>query len=444
MGHFLPTVLGRPENLIAVPQVVDELRARRAGFTAGDPRPWIPGTLRRLARRGARPLPWSRECDLLLAPYPAPGEEAAALLDLVSSLPPAYPVALYERDTPLLPNAVVPAPADDGEEAAGGGRARDFRDPAAGLRAWRSALRQRGVGGAEALLMLPARRLRRVLRGSALAVLRPGPGASLENRRLLWCALDHQRTLAALAPAGGGALPAARRVLVVMPHFDDEVLQCGGALLCARDAGAEVRMIWLTDGAGGERGAAPEKARLRHEEARSVMARLGIQDFHFLDAPETLLHRRGPWTRRLARLLRDFEPERVHTVWWADNHVDHYEAARVLRAAWPRRFDDVLLAASGLWTPLPGGALLPLPEELRRRKDELLALHASQLQEVDYLRAERGLACWYGRRLGGGVGAEAFLVLPAPAFFGAFRRSGADRRWFAGRRAAAAERGPTG
>lgn len=407
-----------------MPAVGERLPGERPGFTAGDPRDWIPGALATLEQAGKPALPWTSECDFLFAPYPLPGRETEVLLELLAGLHADYPVALYERDVPLLPNLLVPSGTED--------RGHDFATPAAGLRAYRSAFRQRGRGGAEAFVLLPARRLAGVLRGSFLGEIHPGPGGSLQNRRFLALALDHQRSLH-LLPQGlraAGPEPAGR-VAVVMPHFDDDVIQCGGALLAARAAGAEVRMIWMTDGARGIPAAGPEEsARVRREEAEAAMGRLGIADLHFLEAPETRLERRGPWTARLRRLLREFQPDRVHTVWWADNNVDHFETNRVLRAAWPRELDGAEIAASGFWTPILGNRCLPLTPEVRRVKDAALAAYASQIAEVDYLRVERGLSRWYGREEPGECYAEEFLCLPAAEYWQRYRASGASRRWF--------------
>ncbi|MFQ5750283.1 MAG: PIG-L deacetylase family protein, partial [Planctomycetota bacterium] len=354
-------------------------------------------------------------------------EETEILLELLRTLPPSYPVALYEREAGLLPNLLVE---DEGE---GDGSSLSFSEPADGLRAFRSAFRGGGKGNAEALVLLPARRLAWLLRGSFLAELRPGPGRSLENRRFLVLALDHQRSLLvnpADTPLREG-LETAQRVAFVAPHFDDEIIQFGGALRMARDRGAEVRAIWLTDGSRGVAGASREEAALiRKGEARVAMDRLGITDLHFLDAPETRLRARGPWTARLRRLLQEFRPQRVHTVWWGDNHVDHFEANRVLRKAWPADMPDVEIAAGGFWTPVPANCTLALDRKVRRAKDQALAEYASQHKEVDYLRAEHGLARWYGARLPQGKDAEAFLSLRAAEYWGRFKASGAPRRWF--------------
>jgi LmbE family N-acetylglucosaminyl deacetylase len=419
MGRFFPTILRRPANLISVAATSGLPPARRAGFLHGDPGPWIPVTLARL-----QPLPWSDACDLLLAPAPRPGPETVSLLGILDRLPSLLPVALYEKDWPVWPNLVLH---DGGAE-----HGRDFASPADGLRAYRSALRHGGVGFAEALQLLPARRTADLLRGSARALRGTARGSPLENRRFLATALDHQRSAELLAGIPGARqLAPARRIALIAPHFDDDVIQAGGAIAAARAVGAEVRVIWLTDGAQGIHGAAPGvAARVRKEEARAAMHALDVGDLHFLDAPETRLRVRGPWTGRLRALLEEFAPERTHVVWWADNHVDHYECNRVLRAAWPRVLGGASIAATGTWAPIPAGAAFPLTPAQRARKDAALGAYVSQLHEVDYLRMERGLTHWQARDAAGAQFAERHWEMPADAYFAAFRRSGSDRRFW--------------
>lgn len=414
MRRLLPVPLRRPANLISVPDLDFLPAARSAGFIHGDPAPWAPTTLRRLDA-----LPWKAACDLLLAPAPRPGDETESLLTHLDALPAERPVVLYERDWPVWPNVLVH---DGGTDVNV-----EMDSPAQGLRAYRSAFRHGGRGYAEALQILPAARTADLLRGRARAAMRAG-GDPLLNRRFLVTALDHQRS-AALVTGGNSRLAAARRVAVIAPHFDDDVIMAGGAILEALAAGAEVRMIWLTDGARGIPGMAPDMAsRLRKDEARAAMAALGVRDLHFLDLPEERVAARRPWARALGRLLEEFQPERTHVVWWADNHVDHYEASRLLRAAWPASLAGARIAAAGTWAPIPASAILPLDENLRQRKDQAIRAYVTQLQIVEYLRAERGLGRLHALGTTGARYVERYWECEAAAYFAAFRASGADRR----------------
>jgi len=429
---LFPTLLRRPDNILSMPTVGESLPGRRPGFLHGDPRQWIPGAYAAGEAVGADPpMPWVEgHADLLLAPGPAPGQESESLIRILSGLAPAFPVALFEREQPLWPNFLL---------ADGTASADQDPDGQDGLRVFRSALRQGGKGRAEAFLVAPAARHLALLRGQRRAYLRRARKDHLLNRRHLITSWEYQCALREMARTTGASfageevpsLAPVERLLVVMPHFDDEVLQCGGAILEAIARGAEVEVLWLTDGRKGVSTVPEEEsARLRHQEAVEAMARLGVTRFTFLDAPETRLRVRGSWTAALRQRLLDFRPQRVHTVWFGDNNLDHFEANRVLQAAWPSELSACRIAASGLWQPLPSwNALLPLDSAQAAAKEHALAAHASQIGEVDYLRAGRGLAAFYAQG-SAAAQAEAYWEIAAADYFAAFRATGMPRRLF--------------
>jgi len=298
------------------------------------------------------------------------------------------------------------------------------------LRGYRSAFRHRGRGGAEALLVLPAQLQLDLLNQSWRLEWRRRSGKAFLNRRHLATALDYQRSLYEVVNSRNrGNMEDVGKIAVVMPHFDDDILQCGAAMLQALDASTEVRVIWLTDGRKGVSTVSEEEsARIRHLEAERAMEIIGVTDYHFLDAPETQLKKNGPWTAKLHDLLADFQPERVFSVWWADNNVDHFEANRVLEAAWPKKL-EATIAASGLWQPLPLTSGVAISADLRQRKDEALLAYGSQINEVDYLRVDHGLGRWYARDHQADW-LEAFWEQPANDYWKAFRRSGCPKRLF--------------
>ena len=96
-----------------------------------------------------------------------------------------------------------------------------------------------------------------------------------------------------LSPPGRVEDVAARTVLVLAPHYDDEVLGCGGLLVRLVTGGARVRVLFLTDGSGGVEthdGAATPNAAAgeadsaralyasrRRQEAREATAVLGVE-----------------------------------------------------------------------------------------------------------------------------------------------------------------------
>jgi hypothetical protein len=297
----------------------------------------------------------------------------------------------------------------------------DEQSPEACLRRFRSAVRSSGLGEAEALVFLPARRLSLILRGSPLATFQPGPSKSLQNRRYLHHLLDYQRSLSLLSglvennslASSSEELPAPQRVLVLAPHFDDECLLFGQQILNAARAGSEVRVVWMTDGGN--------ESSVRHAEGLAALKVLGVEDSACLQAPESRLTAKGPWVSELRRHLTEFCPQEIMLPWWPDNHVDHFEVTRVLKAAWQPRLQDCNLRLSGFWTPLPFGECCPLNPKVA----DALKTHKSQLTGVNYLRVFQGLSCWHGD---GQRDMSRSWLLPSKEYFSAFRRSGVGKR----------------
>ncbi len=123
-----------------------------------------------------------------------------------------------------------------------------------------------------------------------------------------------------LAPPGVTTQVSADTALVIAPHFDDDVLGCGGLIAQLTSAGARVGVLFLTDGSGGVEEIADRDAyaQRRHEEAADGLRILGVTDIEYLDLPDGSL----------------------------DAHVD--EAAEAVRRALMARRPDLLLAISPL------------------------------------------------------------------------------------------------
>lgn len=94
-------------------------------------------------------------------------------------------------------------------------------------------------------------------------------------------------------PPGWTERVRAASVLVLAPHYDDEVLGCGGLIAGLATAGAPavVRVLFLTDSGGGAEVVADRDAygRRRREEAAKVCEILGIAGCDHLELPDGAL-----------------------------------------------------------------------------------------------------------------------------------------------------------
>lgn len=190
--------------------------------------------------------------------------------------------------------------------------------------------------------------------------------------------------------------PPGRRLVLLAPHPDDEILMAGGLLASFRGRENELVLISATNGEGSHRDSAYwTEHRLRHQrplESRHALQHLDLDltrlDWRRLNLKDGALPRDEAFlVNHLEQLL---EPDDLLlTTWRGDGHCDHEAAGRAgARAALSRRAQ---LAEAPVWAwhwaepddprlPWPRAHRLQVDEARLARKREALAAHASQLQ----------------------------------------------------------------
>lgn len=225
------------------------------------------------------------------------------------------------------------------------------------------------------------------------------------NRRL-------QRQLARLEPCPLPApldLSLARKVLVFVPHPDDETLGCGGtlarlALLCP------VKVVLVTDGSGA--GGLPEGAgAVRQGEFVRALARLGVTDSLQLNQPDGAFEASHELTRQIQQLLRDYQPDWVFLPSPLDYHRDHVRIAAFLEPLCRRTASVEQLLFYEVWAPVPATHVVDITDVVETKRLALTE-HATAMVCGDYQRAVDGLNNYRGLYLGKGRVAEAFWVEP--------------------------------
>jgi len=166
---------------------------------------------------------------------------------------------------------------------------------------------------------------------------------------------------------------AARRVVIVAPHPDDEILACGGLL---QQLTIPVTVIAVTDGEASHPGSATwTRARLqavRPEETMAALAVLGLDD-----VPVTRLHlpdggvtpREDALAQALASLIA--ADDLLLTTWRHDGHPDHEATARACATA--ARGCGARLVEAPIWGwhwSRPGDAAMPFAQARRLMLDE--------------------------------------------------------------------------
>jgi LmbE family N-acetylglucosaminyl deacetylase len=205
-----------------------------------------------------------------------------------------------------------------------------------------------------------------------------------------------------LSPPGATTRVHARRALVISPHFDDDVLGCGGLIAQLAASGAQVRVLFLTDGSGGEEEVADRAAyaERRHEEAARALAILGVTDLVFADLPDgALASRVDEAAAAIGRALLAHAPDLLLAISPLEISADHRAAFAALHTVLtPLRGDGALAAAAADLQILLYEANHPaFPDVLVDVSAEVdlirraIEAHASQLERHNYREMTLGL-----------------------------------------------------
>jgi len=190
--------------------------------------------------------------------------------------------------------------------------------------------------------------------------------------------------------------PDGKRIGVIAPHPDDELLGCGGTLAQAmkNHPDTRIRVLYLTDGERGSPDAAVpvvEVARIRRQEARRGLAVLGIDPGEHASFADGGLAAGRREVERVVSFLREFRPEVVMTPTPLDPHPDHRAATAILVRALEAQDENrpaVWIYEVQPCLPMNGWVRI---DEVEAMKADALAEHRSQ-RAGRLARAARGLA----------------------------------------------------
>lgn len=187
-------------------------------------------------------------------------------------------------------------------------------------------------------------------------------------------------------------VPAARRVLVVAPHMDDEVIPCGGTLILLADTGAEIHVAFATDSSGALPSAEARAAltRTRRAEAKKVSKQVGFT-FTELAFPDGQLHRNeNEVSNALTKLIEQLDPDCIFCPFPGDAHSDHMSCAAALAHAASTARSGATIFAYEVWTPSWPNVAVDI-SRVADRKERAIRLYRSQIADRDHAAAALGL-----------------------------------------------------
>lgn len=218
-------------------------------------------------------------------------------------------------------------------------------------------------------------------------------------------------------PPGQTTVVAAVPTLVLAPHFDDEVLGCGGLVAQLCRAGAPVHVLFLTDGSGGieEIDDRAIYAARRQVEAEKVIRLLGCAGAEVLGICDgALAAGRAEAAAAIRKSLLERRPGLLLVPSPLEVSADHRAAFAALYDVLSSSLEAVEGAAHGALAEVARGLEVWLYEvnhpgypdrlvdvsDCRATIEAAMAIYASQEERHPYLRAGLGLRQFRTHTLG--------------------------------------------
>ena len=222
------------------------------------------------------------------------------------------------------------------------------------------------------------------------------------------------------------------RVLVVAAHPDDEVLGCGGTIARHADAGDQVQVLIVAEGATSrqaqrDRAQVGDKLSVLAKAAQMAGSILGAEGVDLLDFPDNRLDSldRLDLIKQIEERIDFYQPQLVYVHHVGDVNVDHRRlheavvtACRPMPGHCVKRILSFEVPSSTEWQP-PGSApsfspnwFVDISEQWQRKCDALM-VYSSEMRPWPHARSMEALehlARWRGSQVGVDA-AEAFCLL---------------------------------
>jgi N-acetylglucosamine malate deacetylase 1 len=208
----------------------------------------------------------------------------------------------------------------------------------------------------------------------------------------------------------------AGRVLIIAPHFDDEMIGPGGTLALHKDAGSAIGVVYISDSAGdsAQTGSASQTV-MRKQEAETCSKLMGFEIVGFLDFPDGNLSRHEDRiATRLKEIIESWKPTQIICPFLTDHHRDHEATASAVALALRQSNWNEEVWGFEVWSTLWPNVVVDITLAVERKKAGI-ACHASQIENMAYVEAALGLNRYRGLRVGVPFG-EAFYVCSAGEF----------------------------
>lgn len=216
--------------------------------------------------------------------------------------------------------------------------------------------------------------------------------------------------------------PDAKRVLVISPHPDDDVLSSGGTLLKLRQRSCKIKVLYL---AAGSRQVYKDnngqdlldQVRKLEEETVKVSEQIKT-DVEFWRYPNGGIPINGESAQELRTLYEDFQPEVIFLPFIADDHDDHRRSVHLFFET----FKNIKTVNCEVWTYQIYSNIIPNVivdiTDVIDEKERLITFWQTQSKRRNWGHYIRGINAFNSRFLKTNEAryVESFFVVPAQEY----------------------------
>ena len=200
--------------------------------------------------------------------------------------------------------------------------------------------------------------------------------------------------------------PKNKRITVIAPHPDDEVIGPGATLIQSTKNNSEIEIIYLTSGK-------KEDIGVRESEAKTLCKKLGWKRKFLRNEPE-----KETWnSNEFIISLNKSKPEKLMLPFVLDDNKDHKFANKILLEIFDK-LDKKIFSKTEVWAYQVYTAVFPNVvvdiTDLKNKKIDFINIYKSQMKSRNWVNFTLGLNAWNSRWLNtkGAPGwAESFFVI---------------------------------
>jgi LmbE family N-acetylglucosaminyl deacetylase len=142
--------------------------------------------------------------------------------------------------------------------------------------------------------------------------------------------------------------------IVFAPHQDDEILGCGGTLLKKIQRGADINLVFVTDGRRSHRQliSEDELKHIRNKEALKAIHSLGLgsDKIHFLNFKSGELEKElPPATQSVLDIIKLVQPNEIFAPYFQDTHLEHRLTHKIVIDAIRQYGKELIIYEYPIW-----------------------------------------------------------------------------------------------